>query len=84
MAEKRLMRSKTNRMVAGICGGIGEYFNIDPNLIRVLWIVITVLSGFLPGILAYILVWVIIPEGEKEETIEATYSIKKEEEGRSG
>jgi phage shock protein C len=81
MAEKHLVRSKTNRMVAGICGGIGEYFNTDPNLIRVIWIIITVLSGFFPGILAYILVWIIVPEGGEEDTIEATYSIKQEEEG---
>ncbi len=82
MAEKRLLRSKTNRMIAGVCGGIGEYFDTDPNLIRVIWIVITVLSGFFPGILAYILVWLIIPESGSEETIEATYSIKNEKEGQ--
>jgi phage shock protein C len=81
MAEKRLMRSKTNRMVAGICGGIGEYFGIDANIIRVVWIVITALSGFLPGILAYVLVWLVVPEGGQEDTIEATYSVKQEDAG---
>jgi phage shock protein C len=81
MAEKRLMRSKTNRMVAGVCGGIGEYFGIDANIIRVVWIVITALSGFLPGILAYVLVWLVVPEGGEEDTIEATYSVKQEDTG---
>lgn len=81
MAEKRLMRSKTNRMVAGVCGGIGEYFGIDANIIRVVWIVITALSGFLPGILAYVLVWLVVPEGGQEDTIEATYSVKQEDAG---
>ncbi len=81
MSEKRLMRSKNNRMVAGICGGIGEYFGIDANIIRVVWIVITALSGFLPGILAYVLVWLVVPEGGEEDTIEATYSVKQEDIG---
>jgi len=81
MAEKRLMRSKTNRMVAGVCGGIGEYFGIDANIIRVVWIVITALSTFLPGILAYLLVWLVVPEGGEEDTIEATYSVKQEDAG---
>ncbi|HDR74047.1 MAG TPA: PspC domain-containing protein [Methanoculleus sp.] len=78
MAEKRLVRSKTDRMLAGICGGIGEYFDVDPNIVRVIWVVITVISGFGPGILIYILVWLIVPENESEETIEATYSVKEE------
>ena len=57
---KRLYRSKTDRVLGGVCGGIGEYFNTDPTLIRLLWVVFTLAWG--AGILAYIIAWVIVPE----------------------
>lgn len=57
---KRLYRSKKNRVIAGVCGGIGEYFNIDPTIIRLLWILFIFLGG--SGILAYIIAWIIIPQ----------------------
>jgi len=57
---KRLYRSKKNRVIAGVCGGIGEYFNIDPTLIRLIWILLVFAGG--SGILAYIIAWIIIPE----------------------
>ena len=56
---KRLLRSK-NRMIAGVCGGIAEYFNIDPTIVRILWVLFTFAGG--AGILAYIIAWIIIPE----------------------
>jgi phage shock protein PspC (stress-responsive transcriptional regulator) len=59
MPIKRLYRSRKDRIVAGVCGGIGEYFSIDPNIIRILWVLFG-LTG--TGIIAYILAWVIIPE----------------------
>ncbi|MBW2988694.1 PspC domain-containing protein [Candidatus Woesearchaeota archaeon] len=58
---KKLFRSRKNRIIAGVCGGIGEYFNIDPVLIRLLWVIFTFMGG--SGILAYIIAWIIIPEG---------------------
>lgn len=57
---KRLYRSRENRVLGGVCGGIGEYFNIDPTLIRLLWILFVFLGG--SGILAYIIAWIIIPK----------------------
>jgi len=57
---KRLYRSKTDRILGGVCGGIGEYFNTDPTLIRLLWVVFTLAWG--AGILAYIIAWIIVPE----------------------
>ncbi len=57
---KRLYRSKKNRVIAGVCGGIAEYFNVDPTIIRLLWILFALAFG--SGILAYIIAWVIIPE----------------------
>ena len=57
---KKLYRSKKNRVIAGVCGGIAEYFNIDPTLVRLLWIFFVIIWG--SGILAYIIAWIIIPE----------------------
>lgn len=58
---KQLTRSTTNRMIAGVCAGLGEYLNIDPTVIRLLFILALFLTG--PGILiAYLLMAIIVPE----------------------
>lgn len=57
----KLYRSKKYRIVAGVCGGIGEYFKVDPTLIRLLWLLISVM-GMGSGVVAYIIAWIIIPE----------------------
>lgn len=57
--NKTLYRSRSNKMIAGVCGGIGEYFNIDPTIIRILWVLCS-FSGI--GILAYFVAVIIIPE----------------------
>lgn len=57
--SKKLYRSDNNRMVAGVCGGIAEYFNIDPTVVRVIWAVVSCFAGI--GILAYIVCALIIP-----------------------
>ncbi|HIR92416.1 MAG TPA: PspC domain-containing protein [Candidatus Egerieimonas intestinavium] len=61
MSNKRLYRSNTNYMLAGVCGGIAEYFNLDPTLIRLAWVILTLL-GAGTGIVAYILAAIIIPQ----------------------
>jgi phage shock protein C len=58
--EKRLQRSRTEKMLGGVCGGLGEYFGVDPTIIRVLWVAITLLGG--AGILLYLILWVVMPE----------------------
>ena len=60
MESKRLFRSRKERIVGGICGGLGQYFNVDPVLIRVIWAVLFFAFG--AGFIAYILAWIIIPE----------------------
>lgn len=60
MSGKRLYRSRDNRMIAGVCGGIGEYFNIDPTLIRLLLLFLTIWGG--GGVVVYFIAWLIIPE----------------------
>jgi phage shock protein C len=60
MESKRLYRSKTNRMIAGVCGGLAEHFNIDPTIVRIIIIALAIAGG--PGILIYILLWIVVPE----------------------
>ncbi len=59
MNGKRLYLSNTDKKVAGVCGGIAEFFGIDPTIIRVLWIICSLLFG--SGILAYLICWLVIP-----------------------
>ncbi|OHA17487.1 MAG: PspC domain-containing protein [Candidatus Taylorbacteria bacterium RIFCSPLOWO2_12_FULL_43_20] len=62
METKKLYRSKTNRIFAGICGGLGDYLAVDPVLIRLVWLLVVIFTGFVPGLLVYILAIFIIPE----------------------
>lgn len=65
---KKLYRSDTDKTIAGVIGGIGEYFDIDPVLIRVLWVLIVISTAIFPGILAYILAILIIPQKKHAQT----------------
>lgn len=58
--KKQLRRSTENKVIAGVCGGIAEYFDIDPTLIRLAWLLFCALGG--SGVLAYIIAAIIIPE----------------------
>ncbi len=62
--KKRLTRSRTNRMIGGVCGGLGEYFDLDPTLIRIAFVALIFLGMGSP-LLGYILLWIIIPRGDK-------------------
>ncbi|MDY3120491.1 PspC domain-containing protein [Porphyromonas somerae] len=57
--EKKLYRSNNDRMVGGVCGGIAEYFNIDSSLVRLLWVLFSLMVG--SGLLAYIICLIVIP-----------------------
>lgn len=59
---KRLYRSKENKILAGILGGVGEYFETDPVLVRLIYLIILIATGVLPGILVYILAIFVVPE----------------------
>ena len=60
---KKLYRSRTNKMIAGVCGGIGKYLNTDPTIIRLGFVVISFMSGV--GVILYLALWIIVPlEGE--------------------
>lgn len=60
MTSRRLTRSKTQRMIGGVAGGLAEYFNIDVVIIRLLWTLAVLLFG--TGVVAYLIAWIIIPE----------------------
>jgi phage shock protein C len=57
---KRLYRSTTDRMVAGVCSGLATYFKVDPTLVRLLFVLLALAGG--PGLLAYIVLWLVVPE----------------------
>jgi len=63
---KRLYRSAKDRVLGGVCGGLGEYFNVDPTVVRLLWVIFTLVSLGM-GILAYIIAWIIIPRNPKHK-----------------
>ncbi|USN96255.1 MAG: PspC domain-containing protein [Candidatus Nomurabacteria bacterium] len=63
---KRLYRSRKDRMIAGVCGGIAEYFNIDPVIVRVIAILL-LFPGGLPGLVPYLVLWIIVPENPRQK-----------------
>lgn len=62
--NKRLTKSRTNKTLCGVCGGIGEYFEIDPTLVRVGYACLSVFSACFPGLLLYIILAIIMPNQE--------------------
>ena len=59
MMERKLYLSNTNKKLGGVCGGIGEYFNIDPTVVRIIWFLTFFLHGL--GLLAYFVAWLVMP-----------------------
>ena len=62
MPPKKLYRSAHDKMFAGVCGGLAEYFNIDSSLLRLIWVLVVIFTGFFPGVLAYIIAALIVPK----------------------
>ena len=63
---KRLYRSRGERMLGGVCGGLAEYFNMDPTIVRLIMVLAAFAGG--PGLVAYVILWVIIPEAPLSTT----------------
>ena len=61
MEEKRLTRSQ-DEWIAGICGGIAQYFGWDKDLTRIIWLLLTLFTAGFPGIIAYIVLWILMPK----------------------
>jgi len=62
---KKLYKSNKNKIFTGIIGGVGEYFNIDPVLLRISWVLATAFTGFVPGIIAYFISILVVPVKNK-------------------
>jgi phage shock protein C len=62
--SRPLRRSRTNRQIAGVVGGLAEYFGVDATLLRVIYVVGSIVSAAFPGLLVYVLLWLLIPEAE--------------------
>lgn len=70
-SQKRLERSEQNKVIAGVAGGLGEYFSIDPTLVRLVFILLTIFGG--SGILIYLIFWLIMPKNDaKDSTVQST------------
>lgn len=85
--NRKLYRSRTNRMLSGVCGGLEDYFDIDVTIIRLVWALITIMSGGFPGIIAYVIAVFIIPEepagyknSDTDRNHDADYRINKDDE----
>ncbi len=72
---KKLYRSQTDRIIAGICGGLAEHFDIDSTIVRLVFILVVALGG--SGIFIYLLLWLLIPESSKEPAIITEEKIKE-------
>jgi len=60
--SRPLRRSRTNRQIAGVVGGLADYFGVDPTLLRVIYVVGSLVSAAFPGVLVYLLLWLLVPE----------------------
>jgi phage shock protein C len=62
--SRPLRRSQANRQIAGVCGGIAEYLDLDPTAVRIVYVLLSIFSVAFPGILIYLILWIMIPERE--------------------
>ena len=62
MSTTALARSRTDRMIAGVCGGLAKRFGMDASLVRVIYVLASILSAAFPGLLVYVIMWIVIPE----------------------
>jgi len=74
---KKLYRSNDERWLAGVCGGLANYFNIDPTLVRVIFVVLALIG--LGGVIIYLLLWVLIPQEPTEEELAIMDSVIEQE-----
>jgi phage shock protein C len=66
-APRRLTRSSRHKIIAGVCGGLAEYFQLDPTVVRVAYVLISIISVAFPGILAYIILMFVMPPSPEQQ-----------------
>ncbi len=70
---KKIYRSKQERMLSGVCGGIATYLNVDPTIVRLIWALVSVFSAAVPGVLLYIICSIVIPDEPDSYDTTGTY-----------
>ena len=65
--KKRLVRSKTDRQISGVCAGLAQYFDIDPTIVRLIFVVASLMGG--PGLLLYIVLAIVVPEESSDDVV---------------
>ena len=73
--SKQLIRPREGRMVAGVCAGLGDYFGVDANLVRLIFAAVSVFGG--AGVLVYLVAWLVVPEEGEDRSIADSYLNKK-------
>jgi phage shock protein C len=66
LPPRKLTRSRRHKIIAGVCGGLAEYFDLDPTVVRVAYVLISIISVAFPGILAYIILMFVMPPPERQ------------------
>lgn len=69
MSDKKLRRSRQNNMIAGVVGGLAEYFALDVTVLRIVYALVSLFSGAFPGIVVYLILWVIMPLDDEDNRI---------------
>lgn len=67
---KKLQRSVTDKRIAGVCGGLGVYFNVDPLIFRIIFVIL-LLPGGLPGLIPYVILWILMPKASAPVSAES-------------
>ncbi len=68
---RKMLRSRTNRKIAGVCAGLGQYLHLDVALVRVLTVLVTICVGIVPGLVAYAVAWILVPEEPELQAVVA-------------
>ncbi|TET25189.1 MAG: PspC domain-containing protein [Candidatus Aminicenantes bacterium] len=69
---KKLFRSEKKKMMGGVCGGLGSYFDIDVSLVRLIFVALTLMTAILPMVIFYIIAWIVIPIEEEITNVSKT------------
>ncbi|HMB17365.1 MAG TPA: PspC domain-containing protein [Candidatus Paceibacterota bacterium] len=80
MPNKKLYRSEDNKVFAGIIGGIGEYMDVDPTILRLVFIFLVMVTGIIPGVIAYFVAMLVVPKKPKEKVEKENKKENKKEE----